>query len=203
MPLGRTQPSEPPPRELSERAAENLSFIRSAMERAGPFTAVPGLGQVVTGVTAIAAAALASRRTTEGGWIAIWLAEAVLAVTISAVAIALKSRAEGIPVFAPPARRFAVGFLPPLFAGAALTLTLWAVGASGRLPGLWLLLFGTAVTTGGAFSIRIVRVMGLSFMALGGAALVAPERWGNLFMAAGFGGLLVGYGLVIAWRHGG
>ena len=87
--------------------------------------------------------------------------------------------------------------------GALLTLALYRAEAAALLPGAWLLLFGAAVTSGGAFSVRIVPVMGLSFLALGAAALAAPTAWGDTFMAAGFGGLLVVFGVIIARRYGG
>jgi len=72
-----------------------------------------------------------------------------------------------------------------------------------RLPGCWLLLYGAAVTSGGAFSVRLVPVMGLCFMLLGVSAFVFPESAGSLFMAAGFGGLQIGFGLIIARKYGG
>ena len=88
-------------------------------------------------------------------------------------------------------------------AGALLTVVLLRAGSSAVLPGIWLLLYGTGVVTGGAFSVRIVPVMGLGFMALGAVALVAPPAWGNALLAAGFGGLHIVFGAVIARRHGG
>jgi hypothetical protein len=82
-------------------------------------------------------------------------------------------------------------------------VVLYQAGLSAYLPGLWLLLYGTAVTTAGAFSIRVVPLMGVCFMVLGGLALGLAPAGGDLFMAAGFGGLQIVFGLLIAWRYGG
>jgi len=71
------------------------------------------------------------------------------------------------------------------------------------LPGVWLLLYGTAIVTGGAFSVRAVPIMGLCLMALGGFALFAPGSLGNIFMAAGFGLVHIAFGFWIALRYGG
>ena len=84
-----------------------------------------------------------------------------------------------------PGRRFALGLVPPLVAGALLSDALLAAGERALLPGVWLLLYGTAVVTGGAFSVRIVPVMGLGFMALGGVALFAPAVWGDALPGGG------------------
>jgi hypothetical protein len=114
-----------------------------------------------------------------------------------------KARKSGAPLSTQPARRFAFAYLPPFVAGVVLTAAFVASGLTPRLPGYWLLLYGTAVATGGAFSVRIVPVMGLCFMLLGALALAAPVAWGHYFMAAGFGGLHIGFGLVIARKYGG
>ena len=84
-----------------------------------------------------------------------------------------------------------------------MTAVLASRGLIIRLPGCWLLSYGTALTTGGALSVRVVPMMGVCFMLLGGAAFAAPASWGHLFMAAGFGGLHVGFGFVIARHYGG
>jgi hypothetical protein len=184
---------------------DNLRFIRQTMERAGPFTAVPGWGGVLIGLVGLAASAVAGPFSAATGerWIAVWLGAAAAAVLVGLVAVARKARASASPLFAPPAQRFALAYLPPLATGAVLTAVFVAVGLTVRLPGCWLLLYGTAVATGGALSVRIVPIMGLVFMAFGVAAFVAPTAWGNTFMAAGFGGLHIGFGLIIARKHGG
>jgi hypothetical protein len=90
-----------------------------------------------------------------------------------------------------------------MIAGAVLTLVLYRHGLFGMMPGVWLLLYGVAVVTGGAFSVKVVPIMGVSFMAMGTAALFCPPAWANGFMAAGFGLLHIAFGIVIARRYGG
>jgi len=181
---------------------DNLRFIRQTMEEALYFTAVSGVGEIAVGVTALGAAWLASRQATPRGWLLIWLGEALIAALITGAAVAWKARQARISLMSRPGRRFVLGLLPPFGAGALLTYALFAAGMQALLPGLWLLLYGTAVVTGGAFSVRIVPVMGLGFMALGSVALFVPA-WGDGFLAAGFGGLNLLFGLYIARRHGG
>ena len=188
---------------LGDRAMEDLRFIRKTMEHGASFTAVPGWGGVGMGLTALAAAAIASPRSTAEGWIGIWILEACIAVAIGAVATHRKANRAKLPVLSGAGRKFLLGFLPPAFAGVILTLALWQTGAHSLLPGLWLLLYGVSVVTAGTFSVRIVPVMGICFMVLGAVALLAAPSAGDLFMATGFGGLHILFGTAIARRHGG
>lgn len=193
----------PDPTALGSRAIENLNFIRETMERASSFTAVPGRGGALMGVSALLAAGLSSRARTPDDWLGIWLVEAFVAAGIGVWSITAKARRASIPLFAGPARRFLLTLSPPLAAGALVTLALQRVGQTEVLPGIWLLLYGTAVVTGGAFSVRIVPVMGVGFMLLGAICLFSPPSWGTAFLAAGFGGLQIVFGLLIAKRYGG
>jgi len=193
----------PDPPALDTRAIDNLRFIRETMERASSFTAVPGWGGVAMGASALAASAVSARARTPEEWLGIWLAEAFLALGIGVWAIAVKARRFRIPLFAGPARRFLLTLSPPLAAGALITLALERSGQAPLLPGIWLLLYGTAVATGGAFAVRIVPLMGIGFMLLGAVALLCPASWGTAFLAAGFGGLQIVFGILIAKRYGG
>jgi hypothetical protein len=188
---------------LHARAMDNLRFIRETMERAGSFTAVSGWGQVGIGITALGAAWLAAQQTDANAWVAIWMGEALLSLAIGIGAGARKARTARVPLLSGPGSKFALSLAPPLVAGALLTGVLFSTGPIGILPGMWLLLFGTGVVTAGAFSVRIVPVMGLCFMLLGALALFSPPSWGNMYMAAGFGGLHIIFGLLIARRYGG
>jgi len=183
--------------------AEDLRFIRDTMERSSAFTAVSGWGQVLLGSTALAAAALAARQATPFGWLRIWLAEGLVAVAIALITCFRKANRNGLPLFSGPARKVALGLAPPLVAGAFLTFLLLRLGLQAALPATWLLLYGAGIMTGGAFSVSIVPVMGLCFMLLGGLAVLGPAAWGDWFLAAGFGGLHIVFGFLIARRHGG
>lgn len=197
------QPSDPAAPDLSVRAMDNLRFIRETMEHAGAFTAVPGWGGVAMGASALAAAALAPGNPAGGSWIRVWLAEAALGAAIGAVALARKARTHATPLTSGPGRKFVLAYLPPVLAGAILTLVLARAGHYAMLPGLWLLCYGAGVVTGGAMSVPVVPVMGFCFMVAGAVAFFAPAAWGDTFLGAGFGLLHVIFGTIIARRYGG
>lgn len=195
--------NSPEPIALGDRAMEDLRFIRRTMERGATFTAVPGWGGVGMGVTALAAAVLASRQPTAEGWMWVWGLEAAVAVIIGGAAIQRKASRAKLPVLSGAGRKFLLSFLPPALAGLILTVALWQAGTVSLIPGTWLLLYGAAVVTAGTFSVKIVPVMGICFMALGILALLSDPSAGDLFMGLGFGGLHVLFGAAIARRHGG
>jgi hypothetical protein len=173
------------------------------MERCASFTAVPGWGGVAMGITGLVAASIALRQTSPRAWLATWLIAALIANAIGATTLVWKAHKANIPLLSGAGQKFALSLSPPLIAGGLLTAVLYAAGMTGILPGLWLLLYGAGVVTGGAFSVKIVPVMGLCLMSLGAVALVAPPFWGNWFLATGFGGIHILFGLIIARRHGG
>ncbi|HVO99359.1 MAG TPA: hypothetical protein VMT15_14910 [Bryobacteraceae bacterium] len=193
--------SQPIP--LHAHAMDNLRYIRETMERAGSFTAVPGWGGVAMGLTALASAFLASRTSSPRAWLETWLTEGTLAVALGILAMWRKASAAGLPLWSAPARKFVFSFVPPLIVGAALTLVLWQAGLTGAIPGMWLMLYGAGVITGGAFSVPVVPVMGACFLAEGTLAIFLPAAWGDFWLGLGFGGLHILFGFIIARRYGG
>lgn len=190
------------PVEIHSHATRNLKIIRETMERAATFTAVPGWGGVLMGLVGLAAA-IAGHFAHPHYWMEIWFAAGMLSVLIGSAAVFEKARRSNTPLAAPGARKFLFAFAPPLLVGGVLTLALTMHGYRGVVPGTWLLLYGTAVLAGGAFSVRIVPIMGICFQLLGALALFVPFVWGNVLLGAGFGLTHVIFGILIARRHGG
>lgn len=185
------------------RAAEQLQFIRDVMERSGTFTAVPGWGSIAMGLTAILGAGLAATQPTPERWLLVWLVCAGLAAGLGAGSLVRKARRSDEALFTGAGRKYALGLLPGFVAGAVLTAACWQHDLVELIPGIWLLLYGAATITGGAYSVRIVPLMGLAFMVVGTVTLFAPAAWADALLALGFGGLHVGFGWQIAHHHGG
>ena len=201
-PRCRTSPTvvvSPPPPD----AIENLQFIRRTLEVSGSFTAVPGWGLVTVGITAIGAAIMAHQQPTTQKWVATWIGEAIIGMVIVVWAMYAKAQRTGVSLLAAPGRRFALSLAPPLIAGAVLTPILYYHRALPDIPGTWLLMYGTAVVTGGTYSIRIVPVMGACFMAIGLVSLFTPATWVMFWMITGFAGLHIVFGYLIARNYGG
>jgi hypothetical protein len=146
---------------------------------------------------------VAARIPDEHEWMWVWAYELPLALLIGGWTMKRKAGVAQLRLLSAPGRKFTLSLTPPLVAGALLSAAMTRHGAFDALPGMWLLLYGAGVVTGGAFSVKVVPVMGLCFMALGALALFAPITWGNFLMAAGFGGLHIIFGTIIARRHGG
>jgi hypothetical protein len=193
--------TEPAP--IRDHALSNLRYIRDAMERATAFTSIPGWGGVAVGITAIVAAILAGREGLSRNWMLIWLGEALLAAAIASVTMVRKAARSEVSFRGVPARRFFISYFAPIVAGAALTIFLARLGFHEALPATWLLLYGASFISSGAYSIPVVPVMGICFMVLGIAAGFVPFAVANVLLGAGFGGLHVVFGWVIARRYGG
>jgi len=189
--------------DMHEHALDNIKYIRSTMEKSTAFTAVPGYGMILVGLSALLASWLGSGAKTREAWLAIWTAEGMAAILFGFIALIWKANHSGVSLLSSPARRFGLGFAPPLLAGAALTAAAARANHYSEVAGLWLLLYGSGVVTGGISSVRAVPIMGLCFMGLGTLTLFSPAQFNDLALAVGFGFLHIGFGLWIARKYGG
>lgn len=202
-PIRKEQEALDEPVNISDRAIDNLKYIREAMERSTSFTAVPGYGGMLMGATAIGAAFFANQQIYLRNWLVIWITEAFLAAAIGLLAMWQKSKLSETSLFSLPARKFAMSFAPPIVVGVILTVGLWRFEHYNVMAGMWMLLYGTAVINGGAYSVKAVPVMGWCFLVLGAVTLALPKGSGDEMMALSFGILHIIFGAVIARRYGG
>ena len=202
-PMRLVQPSPEQPPALHERAIDNLRYIRETMERSTAFTGIPGWGQVAIGGTALVATVVAANQHNFKGWVAVWMAEGLISLLIAGWSMDRKARAIGMPLMSGPGRKAVFSLSPPIVAGALLTIVLVRARLTSAIPGVWLLLYGTGVVTGGMFSVPAVPLMGLCFMLLGAVAVFVPPAYSDWFMGAGFGGLHLIFGVIIARKYGG
>ncbi len=202
-PIRLVSPAQEEPPALHERAMDNLRYIRETMERATAFTGISGWGEVAIGGSAFLTSVLAAQQSSFRAWLAIWIAEGLISLLIAGWSMDRKARAVQMPMMSGPGRKAVFSLLPPILAGALLTIMLFRAGLTSAIPGVWLLLYGTGVVTGGMFSVPVVPIMGFCFMGLGALALFAPSAFADWFMAAGFGGLHVVFGVIIARKYGG
>jgi len=202
-PIRLVSPAQEEPPALHERAMDNLRYIRETMERATAFTGISGWGEVAIGGSALLTSVLAAQQSSFRAWLAIWIAEGLISLLIAGWSMDRKARAVQMPMMSGPGRKAVFSLLPPVLAGALVTIMLFRAGLTSAIPGVWLLLYGTGVVTGGMFSVPVVPIMGFCFMGLGALALFAPSAFADWFMAAGFGGLHVVFGVIIARKYGG
>jgi len=195
--------SQPEPPALHDRAMDNLRYIRETMELATAFTGISGWGEIAIGVTALIASVIAAQQATFNSWLAVWIAEGLISLLIAGWSMDRKSRAIEMPLGSGPGRKAVFSLTPPLIAGGLLTIMLVKAGETSAIPGVWLLLYGTGVITGGMYSVKVVPIMGICLMVLGALALFSPPAFANWFMAAGFGGLHVVFGAIIVRKYGG
>ena len=191
------------PINISDRAIDNLRFIRETMERSAVFTSVPGYGGIFMGATAVAASVIANFQPLVKDWLTVWLVEAFLAFAIGLFATWQKSKITKTSLISAPAKKFAMSFLPPLLCGVFITFGLWRFGHFEMMIPVWILCYGAAVVCGGAFSVKAVPIMGWCFITLGAIAFFLPDGFGNSMMALSFGVLHIVFGIIIARKFGG
>lgn len=191
------------PVNIGDRAIDNLKFIRETMERSAVFTSVPGYGGILMGATAIAAAYIAHNQTYIRDWLFVWLTEAVLAFFIGLLAMWQKTKLSKTSLFSAPAKKLLMNALPPMLCGVFITFGLWRFGHFEAMIPTWILCYGAAVVCGGAFSVKVVPVMGWCFIALGAIAFFLPVNLGQIMMGLSFGVLHIVFGFIIGRKFGG
>jgi hypothetical protein len=196
---------------LHNEAANNLRYIRSAMQKAEQISTVSGLGGMLMGAVALGGAVTASLGDDLRDQLMAWTLTALPAFAVGAGLSVTKALHYERDLLNDPARRFLWCLTPNLAIGALLTTILWNTEHIELLPGIWLLLYGAGVLAAGTYAVRPVRNMGACFVVLGTftallpgwSAEALPGQWANACLAAGFGGLHITFGWQVYKHHGG
>ncbi len=185
---------------IESRALGTLAYIRASIESSGSM-AVPGMAGIVMGGIGIIATIVASVPRGAPHWLGIWLVAAAVAFALGGAMMAREAAQSGHARYLGPVRKFLLCLCPALLTGAALTFVLWRAGATGLIPGIWLLLYGCAVLSASTVTIartmRLICIMGVLFMLLGLLAFAAPAGTHTLILGMGFGALHTIFGILI------
>ena len=201
---------------------DELTSIRSMMERSSKFISLSGLSGVLAGVYALIGAALAYNIIYgSGGFFSyreyvmadvdrsparlFTLILIALAVLIASVATGIvltirKAKKKGQPVWGNTSRQLLFNMAVPLFTGGALMLVLMNRGYFGVIASASLIFYGLALVNASIFSFKDVRYLGICDIFLGLLAGLLPG-YGLLFWAIGFGVLHIVYGSIMYIKY--
>lgn len=185
---------------------QDLTEIRSMMERSSKFLSLSGLSGIMAGIYALAGAGIANSvysfnpddvaYSIPSGLpqlIALALLVLLLAVGTAMFFSYRKGRRNGESVWNATSRRLLVNMAVPLSAGGILILVLLAKGLVGLIAPLTLLFYGLAIYNASKFTYDEMRFMGLIQMGLGLLASWHIE-YSMLLWAIGFGVVHIIYG---------
>jgi hypothetical protein len=184
-------------------AMAQLETIRTLMERTALYRRALGPISLGVGVVGTVAAVLGIALPVDApaGFVGLWLGAAVASVSLAFVVARRQALGDGEPFWTPPTRRIAGALLPPLVAGAALSIPAlaghdWSGRAVWWLPALWMVLYGCALQAAGFFIRRGMRLLGWAYVLAGIANVLwssfaalpaASTVQGHLAMGLAFG----------------
>ncbi len=191
-----------------QQLGARLDRIKEIMELATEYKLLPDWAAIVGGSLILASTAVTYALTRSWDVAAVfrlgpdrfWLVAAMWAGSVAAsillyYVIALRdARRLGVSLESRPSQLARRAMAPALFASAVITLKLLLDGHLGYLPGVWILGYGVALVNAGLFSTIAPRVLGLLFMAVGSAAILALQRYDLALTGLSFGAFHVAFG---------
>lgn len=198
---------------------ENLSEIRSLMERSTRFISLSGLSGVFAGTFALLGAIAAflylklnilspkyyEYAINENGELNIQFfvfffldAAAVLvaSLTVGSFLTIRKAKEKGLPIWDSTAKRLLINLMIPLMAGGFFCLILLYHSLVGLIAPATLLFYGLALLNASKYTLDDIRYLGICEILLGlvGSVFIG---YGLIFWAIGFGILHIVYGVVM------
>lgn len=202
----------------SKNYHEDLSHIRSMMERSSRFISLSGLSGVVAGLAAIVGAAYVyfvfqregidyfdGQRNIFGPSL---VKELVLIGTVILIVALLsgyiftanKSRKKGLKIWDATTRRLLVTFAVPLVTGGFFCLGLLYHHFFVFIAPATLIFYGLALVSAERYTLTDIKYLGYCQIVLGLISLFFLG-WGLLFWTIGFGALHIVYGLIMHKKY--
>ncbi len=196
---------------------DDLSEIRSMMERSTKFLSLSGFSGVMAGIYALLGAFIAYRLlklefTTTTDYAVIIPAEELLPVFLVALTVLLlavgtaaflsykKARRKNEKVWNPVAKKLAMNMAIPLFTGGIFILILISKGLFAFVAPLTLIFYGLALINASKFTFEELRSLGMAQIILGLIGSCFPGL-GLLFWAIGFGIMHIAYGIYMHLKY--
>jgi hypothetical protein len=198
---------------------DELTSIRSLMERSSKFISLSGLSGILAGVYALIGAAFAYNMLYNGvgrytfspqfqivqdlemvSLLGVALIVLLASVSTGVILSISKAKKNGQPVWGKTSKALLFNMSVPLITGGLLMLILLNRGYYGIIAPSSLIFYGLALISTSNFTFSDVRYLGILEILLGLIAACLPG-YGLLFWAVGFGVLHIVYGSVMYFKY--
>ena len=202
---------------------EDLNNIKEMMERSTKFLSLSGLSGISAGIIALIGAGIAYFILDYGSIkydehfhilnaLRVHEIEIIESITILAMAVLLfalgfgfffswrKSRKYNYKLWNKTSKRMLVSLLIPLVVGGFFSLVLIDNNYISLLAGATLIFYGLALENASKYTLKEIRLLGVSEIILGGLACIFIN-YGLLFWALGFGVLHIIYGCLMYFKY--
>lgn len=124
----------------------------------------------------------------------------ILAITFGIIFTARNARKKGLPLWGSSARRMLINLFLPLVAGGLFCIALIYHRLIYLIAPATLVFYGLALVNAGKYTIKEIRYLGITEIALGILASFLVG-YGLIFWSIGFGILHIVYGLTMYWKY--
>ena len=203
---------------MNNKHQEDLSHIRSMMERSSIFISLSGLSGVFAGISAIVGAVFSLKILANNGInyfdnkvivldqnIIFQLLGIALLVLFSAISFGIfftvrKSMKNNLPIWTTATKNMLFNLVVPLFVGGVFCLALYLQGYFGLIAPATLLFYGLALINAEKYTLSDVKYLGYCELILGCTSLFYIGT-GLIFWVIGFGLMHIVYGLIMYKKH--
>lgn len=202
----------------SKNIQDDLSHIRSMMERSSRFISLSGLSGVFAGLTALIGAmyvyfvfqregidyfdgnrnVFTADLVNELFWIGLVIL--IMAIAFGYFFTARKSKANNLKIWDSTTKRLLISFAIPLITGGLFCLGMLYHGMFVFIAPATLIFYGLALVNASKYTLTDVQYLGYLEIALG-LLSVFFLGWGLVFWAIGFGVLHIIYGLIMHKKY--